>query len=158
MVQSILWFKHMLELEVWTVKGEQYLRAAYAYLYIRDFQRAETAFEQAIASDPDNPQYYFHASITALRSEHRDKALFLAKEALRLQPENELYQEHVKVVEAAILTVDGQQALEKGNIALAREHFHRALERNPLDNTAADALASLESLSTTAVSEDNHLT
>ncbi len=126
------------------MKGEQYLRAAYAYLYIRDFERAETAFERAIESDPANPQYYFHASITALRSDHLDKALFLAKEALRLAPDNELYLEHVNMVEASMLTVDGQQALENGDVDLAKANFQRALERNPLDNTAADALAILE--------------
>lgn len=127
-------------LGVWTVSGERFLRAAYAYLYIRDFDRAAKAFESAIESDPDNPQYYFHASITEMRSEHYDRALALAQTAARLSPENELFAEHVKLVESTILTVEGERGLENGHLEEARERFQSALQYNPLNQTAADAL------------------
>lgn len=126
------------------MEGEQFLRAAYAYLYIHDFERAAMAFEKAIASDPDNPEYYFHASITLLRSGNKERALFLAQRAVQLEPENQLYQEHVKMVESSILTEDGQRALERGELDVAREMFNSALERNPLDYAATEALALLD--------------
>lgn len=125
---------------VWTVSGEQFLRAAYAYLYIRDFDKAAKAFASAIESDPENPEYYFHASITEMRSGHYERALTLAQTAARLSPDNELHREHVKLVESAILTAEGERGLENGHFEQARENFQSALLYNPLNQTAAEAL------------------
>lgn len=81
--------------------GERWLKVAFSYLYIRDFNRAMEAFRRAIACDPDNPACYFHASVTALRNEDWEPALAWAAEAARLAPENVLYQEHLRRVQAA---------------------------------------------------------
>lgn len=80
------------------MSGENYLRAAYGYLYLGDFEEAMGAFSRAIEAEPDNASYYFFGSVTAMRNEDWQTALRWAQEAVRLAPEEELYQEHVRLV------------------------------------------------------------
>ncbi|MCL6515532.1 tetratricopeptide repeat protein [Alicyclobacillus sp.] len=80
--------------------GERWLKVAFSYLYIRDFDRAMEAFRRAIACEPDNPACYFHGSVTALRNEDWEPALAWAEAAARLAPDNVLYQEHLCRVRA----------------------------------------------------------
>lgn len=123
--------------------GELYLKAAYAYLYIRDFDRAKEAFEHAISCEPNNPVYYFYASITALRSDSVDKAFEWAIRAADLQPDEALYSQHVDVVKAAMLTRDAHAAYINGDIDTAVQKYQAALELDPLCEDTVHALQSL---------------
>ncbi len=126
------------------MRGEQFLKAAYAYLFIHDFEHAKKAFEQAIACDPENPLYYFHASITAIRSEELDVAMNWATRAVNLEPDNELYGQHLNVVQATILNRNGREACLNGNTKLAKQQFTMALMLDPLNEDAKQALLALE--------------
>lgn len=126
-----------------SVTGENYLKAAYAYLYIRDFERAAESFARAIESSPMNPEYYFHASLTALRNDCPDLALEWALSAFRLDPDNPLYREHLAVVESSQLTKQGHDALLVGANERARHFFQEALDRDPLNDEARGCLEEL---------------
>ncbi len=126
------------------MQGEHYLKAAYAYLYIRDFEHAQEAFEKAIASDPFNALYYFHASITALRSEDFDLAMTWALRAAKLEPDNPMYKQHLDVVMAAIYNRDARTAFLNGDVDEAMKRFKSALELDPLNEEAQQALYSLD--------------
>jgi tetratricopeptide (TPR) repeat protein len=126
------------------MQGEEYLRAAYGYLYIRDFEHAREAFEKAIAADPENALYYFHASITALRNDLYDLAMMWATQAAELEPHNPMYQQHVDIVLAAIYNREAQIAYTNGDLNRAREQFRAALELDPLNDEALRVLQQLE--------------
>ncbi len=127
-----------------SVTGENYLKAAYAYLYIRDFERAAESFAKAIESSPDNPEYYFHASLTALRNDCPDLALEWALSAFRLDPDNPLYREHLAVVESSQLTKRGHEAVLEGAEEQAIRLFQEALDRDPLNDEARGCLKRLK--------------
>lgn len=135
--------------------GEGYMKAAYAYLYIRDFARASEAFKRAIESDPTNPTYYFRASVTAHRNGLHELALEFAKQAVEIAPSNALYQSHLDIVEAAILVLEGQAAILEGNMSQAVASFESALERDPLNTDARVALERTKGWMD--VSDENHL-
>lgn len=78
--------------------GDNYLRAAYSYLYIGDYDKASDSFSRAMAENPQNPAYYFYASVTALRSGDANHAKQWAERALDLAPSDAFYQEHLWMV------------------------------------------------------------
>lgn len=123
--------------------GENYLKAAYSYLYIRDFAKAADAFRRAIESNPDNPSYYFHASVTALRNDCHNLALEWAEEAVRLEPDNPLYREHQLVVKSSVLTTKGHTSLLEGDESGAVGWFDQALQFDPLNDEARACLERL---------------
>ncbi|WDL97221.1 tetratricopeptide repeat protein [Alicyclobacillus sp. ALC3] len=88
------------------MSGENYLRAAYGYLYLGDFKEAMEAFSRAVAAEPDNPSYYFFGSVTAMRNQNWETALRWAREAVRLVPDDALYQEHIRLVESCARSSD----------------------------------------------------
>lgn len=126
-----------------SMTGENYFKSAYSYLYIRDFARAEDAFRRAIESNPNNPEYYFHASVTALRNDRLDLASEWVAAATRLDPENPLYREHQAVVRSCVLTRKGHEALLEGSMDEALQAFEEALTQDPMNE---DAIRSLEKL------------
>jgi tetratricopeptide (TPR) repeat protein len=126
------------------MQGDQYLRAAYGYLYIRDFLHAKEAFEKAIAANPDNALYYFHASITALRNDLFDLAIIWAMRATELEPDNPMYQQHVDIVQAAIYHREAQEAFANGDFERAIEQFQAALDLDPLNDEALRVLERLK--------------
>lgn len=127
------------------VSGEQYMKAAYAYLYIRDFASAVEAFQRAIACDPENPAYYFRASVTAHRSEQLDLARMWAEEAVALDPENALYRQHLDVILASIAFKQGVQAILNGNYDDAKAWLEAAAAHDPLNTEVRTALSKLGS-------------
>jgi tetratricopeptide (TPR) repeat protein len=124
--------------------GDRWLKTAYAYLYIRDFARATESFRRAIECEPDNPAYYFHASVTALRNGHLVLAHEWAQYAVNLEGDNALYQEHLEVVEASMYVESAQNALREGKYEDAVGWFQQALESDPLNTEAAASLERLQ--------------
>ena len=118
------------------MQGDQYLRAAYGYLYIRDFKHAKEAFERAIAADPENALYYFHASITALRNDLFELAMSWAERAVKLEPDNPMYQQHVDIVRSGVYHREAQTAFANGDFEHAIAQFQAALELDPLNDEA----------------------
>jgi tetratricopeptide (TPR) repeat protein len=127
------------------VNGERFIKAAFAYLYIREFQRAIESFQRAMEVEPENPVYFFHASLTALRNRMYDNALLWAERAAELAPNNELYAEHLNVVRSSILTAEAMMAKSVGNWAEALRLLHDAMERDPLNEEALTELKWFES-------------
>lgn len=122
--------------------SENHLKTAYAYLYIRDFEAARRAFDQAIAADPLNPESYFHASVTALRNGEMHYAEMAAQHAVDLDPDNALYIAHLGAVRAEVLIVEAKDAFLAGDEQSGKELLQKAIEANPLSDTAHELLAS----------------
>lgn len=127
------------------MSGERYIKAAYSYLYIRDFDQAMHAFRCAIEAEPENASYYFHGAVTALRNNLLEVALDWAEQAARFAPNNALYREHVDVVKSAMLVRDATIAVNEGDAAQAHRLLSEALERDPLNDTAHEFLQKLGS-------------
>ncbi|QSO45703.1 tetratricopeptide repeat protein [Alicyclobacillus mengziensis] len=122
---------------------DRWLKTAYAYLYIRDFQAARRAFDEAITENPENPEYHFHASVTALRNGETGYAMEAAKQAVLLDPENALYAVHLGAVTAQALVIEASAALREGRATETKELLLRALEADPLCERAHELLAEL---------------
>ncbi|KPV44859.1 tetratricopeptide repeat protein [Alicyclobacillus ferrooxydans] len=123
---------------------ERWLKTAYAYLYIRDFDAARRAFEQAIAEDPDNPETYFHASVTALRNGEIAYAEEAAAKAAELAPDNSLYVAHLGAVRAEVLVLKAEKALGEGLILESKQLLEDALTADPLCERAYELQQALE--------------
>lgn len=121
-----------------------WLRTAYSYLYIRDFDGAKRTFQEAIVNHPNHAEYHFHASVTAFRSHDYDFALETAVAASQLEPDNELYLAHVDIVRSAQLVTIGRAKLSIGEWDEARRCFVEALERDPLNEQAHIGLQMLQ--------------
>ena len=119
------------------------LKTAYAYLYIRDFHGARRVFDEAITENPENPEYHFHASVTALRNGETGYAMEAARQAVLLEPENSLYVAHLGAVQAQKLLHEAKAALNEGRITDGRELLLRAVEANPLCDSAQELLTEL---------------
>ncbi|MDQ0188565.1 tetratricopeptide repeat protein [Alicyclobacillus cycloheptanicus] len=125
------------------MSGENYLRAAYSYLYIGEFGKASEAFQRAIEEDPQNAAYYFHGSVTALRNGQTERALCWAKQAAQLKPDDALYGAHLAMVESVLYTKQGTHALETGALEEARQALQEAVATNPLNEEAHALLEQL---------------
>jgi tetratricopeptide (TPR) repeat protein len=118
------------------VVEDRWLNTAYSYLFIRDFDKAMDVFRNAICSNPQNPAYYFHASITAVRSGNLTEAIIWAESAKTLEPDNDLYKQHWHVIRAKLLVKDGLEMLQRGRLAEAQHLFASALSHDPLNQEA----------------------
>lgn len=118
------------------MSADKFIRAAYAYLYIGDFEEAKAAFARAIEEEPTNPEPYFCASITAHRSGEYEEAERFVLEALRLDPSALLYQTHLKTVRASRWLDAGVNAYIKGNVSDAIACCKKALDIDPLHEAA----------------------
>jgi Tfp pilus assembly protein PilF len=125
------------------MRGDNYLRAAYAYLYIHDFNRASEAFQRAIDTNPDNPEYHFHASVTAVRNGDLEAAWHSAREAVRIAPEEPFYRMHLAFVGSKRLHSWGRRAMAAGDTELAILLLSAAVQADPLNEEAASELAAV---------------
>lgn len=125
------------------MSGDLLIRSAYAYLYIGSFERAKLAFEQAIETDPNNPETYFLASITAHRNACYEEALEWVSKALDLAPESTLYQAHLDTVRASLLVEQAKAAYIQGNTEAAVALYQDALAFDPLHDEARSQLEEL---------------
>ncbi len=115
---------------------DRWLKTAYSYLFIRDFEKAMNTFKNAIGSNPQNPAYYFHGSITAVRSGNLAEAIAWAETAKALEPDNELYNQHWHVIRARLLVKQGLEMMQCGRLAEAQLLFASALNHDPLNQEA----------------------
>lgn len=122
------------------MQTDRWLKIAYAYLYIRDFDAAKRAFEQAICDQPENPEYHLHASITAMRSGDHEFALTCAINALELEPSNPLYQHHYSVTLAGQLVAQALVCIGAGDYKTAEQNLQEALTLDSLNEQAAMTL------------------
>lgn len=125
------------------MSGERFIHSAYAYLYIGSFERAELAFSRAIEMEPDNPEPYFLASITAHRNQSYEEALQLAQKATELAPEETLYRAHLNTVQASLLVEQAKSAYIQGDTACALRMYQSAIESDPLHDEARSQLSEL---------------
>jgi tetratricopeptide (TPR) repeat protein len=125
------------------VAGESYFRAAFSYLYIRDFERALAAFRAAIASNPEEPRYYFHGSLTAWRNGDLQLAEHWAKQAVVLAPTHSLYRHHWLWMRGQRLLERARRALARGDLEAAARYARAASRCDPLDEAARSLLRQL---------------
>ena len=123
--------------------GQNYLRAAYAYLYIGDYQSAAAAFQRAVDAEPDNPDFWFAGSITLLRNGRLRDAMAWARAAVRLDPADVLYHSHLLQVQSAWLTERAMQAVERRQSTCAVAMLQEAVRRDPCNAEAARRLEQL---------------
>ncbi|MCL6637312.1 MAG: tetratricopeptide repeat protein, partial [Alicyclobacillus sp.] len=117
-----------------------WVKVAHAYLYIGDFARAREAFAKAIQDNPENPECYLFASVTALRNGEYELALSWAQTAARLAPDDRLCQAHVRIVAATCLTAAGERLALAGDTAAAHDCFEAALQLDPGNATARSGM------------------
>ena len=121
---------------------DPWLRTAYSYLYIRNFDKALDSFRRAMDSDPTNPEYRFHASITAFRSGLTDLARQWGQEAVDLDPESELYRQHLGVVQSKQWVTEGVAAETRGELEVAIDAYGEAVQADPFNQEAHELLQS----------------
>lgn len=126
------------------MKSERLIQAAYAYLYIGAFEEAMAAFVRAMEADPERPEPYFHASITAHRNARFEEAMEWAKTALELASDEPLYQAHYDSVRASIEVEQGKAAYIRGDSAEALRRLKAAIALDPLHEAANQTLRELE--------------
>jgi uncharacterized protein HemY len=118
------------------MRGYQFLRSGFSYLIIGDYDQALNAFAKAIAEDPENPAYAFHGSMTAWRSGHYDLAQEWAENAVKLEPDNQLYTENLRRITAQYLLEQAKTAQNEGRNPQAQELINQALKTDPLNDQA----------------------
>ncbi|MCR8642257.1 hypothetical protein NV379_06245 [Paenibacillus sp. N1-5-1-14] len=110
------------------------IKKAYESLLLSDFEAAIDWFHKAIESDPGNASLYYRLSITYFRSNKLIKAEQYAYQASQLEPNNEVYRQHILRLQAQELTrqtehrLDGTAESAYASIILLKQ----ALEWDPL--------------------------
>lgn len=90
-------------------------------LELREYDAAVTAYERAIALQPDHAPFRYQAALAYLGAGRLDAADVSARRALERQP---IYPE--------ALIVLGDIALQRGNLAEAGQQYRAALQQNPV--------------------------
>lgn len=122
------------------MQGEQYLKSAFSYLFIGDYERAVGAFQDAIEADPKNPLFAFHGSVTALRNGDLDLAERWAVRALATDPTHPMYVQHLQRVRSTREVSVAKDAIGAGNREAANASLERALRLDPLNEQAESML------------------
>jgi Flp pilus assembly protein TadD len=92
--------------------GERWVKKAYDAILAGDFGRAVACFDRAVGTDPENASFHYKLSVTCARSGRLDKALQAANKAVELEPDNEIYIQHVHHVKAKELLAMAAQYME----------------------------------------------
>lgn len=122
------------------MQGEQYLKSAFSYLFIGDYERAVAAFHEAMEADPKNPLFAFHGSVTALRNGDLDLAERWAVRALAIDPTHPMYIQHLQRIRSKREVRMAETAVDQGDQAAANARLERALRLDPLNEQAASML------------------
>lgn len=123
--------------------GESCIKKAYEYIWKADFEQAIYWFEQAIAAEPDNAEFYHKCAVSCARSGKWEKAGEYARQAVACDPDQAEYQAYLTVVEAKLLVLaadrllDSEPANPKGAVPL----LEQAAEWDPLSFEAYYKLA-----------------
>jgi tetratricopeptide (TPR) repeat protein len=99
------------------MNGAEAIQRAYEAILKSDFEAAVEWFLEAVALEPDNPDYYYRLSITCARSDKLPAALNYAREALRLSAEP-VYQLHLDYLLAKEKAVQAEACLKQGGSQL----------------------------------------
>lgn len=122
------------------MQGEQFLKSAFSYLFIGDYERAVRAFHDAMEADPKNPVFAFHGSVTALRNGDLDLAERWAVRALASDPTHPMYIQHLQRIRSKREVCAAEDAIGAGDRAAAAARLERALTLDPLNEKAASML------------------
>jgi tetratricopeptide (TPR) repeat protein len=120
------------------VNGEVYVRQAYEAILHGDFELALQGFQQAIAAEPDNADYYYKGSVTCARSSKLPLALQYAQKAVELKPDDHTYRLHLNTLKARQLTVDVRTKLQAAspNVEGCIDELKEAIRLDPLSSQA----------------------
>lgn len=128
------------------------------YLQNKDFDKAFAAIDEAIASDPNNAQYYFVKGVLYENKDDRPMAKTMYKKAIDLNPENvsaltqygaSLCQEAYVVSDAAptnLNAVESKKYFDEKIRPLFEEASQYLEKAYQLDNDNMDALRYLENI------------
>ena len=95
------------------MNGEECLEQAYHYILTGDFEAAEEWFRRAVEAEPDEPSYWYRASITLARSGKLEQALSYAMRSVELAPDESAYVLHLRTLEARKLSAGAKELLEQ---------------------------------------------
>ncbi|WP_052476366.1 tetratricopeptide repeat protein [Cohnella kolymensis] len=123
--------------------GDTCLRQAYEAIFQGDFELALHWFQQAIEIEPDNPAFYYKASITCARSGKQPLAMSYAQKAVDLDPEDKSYQLHLRMMTAKQRMIDARNLLTAipPNIEQSLIWLKEAVQLDPLSAEARLLLA-----------------
>ncbi|CAG7648821.1 tetratricopeptide repeat protein [Paenibacillus allorhizosphaerae] len=116
------------------MSGEEAIKKAYESILKHDFAKAVVWFERAIALDPDCAAYHYKLSITYARSNKLEQATLHAKEAVRLDPDDEHYTMHYRHLQAKELLFQAEKLFEESDeqLYLAVALLKQAVDLDPL--------------------------
>ncbi len=116
------------------MNGAEAIQRAYEAILKSDFEAAVEWFLEAVALEPDNPDYYYRLSITCARSDKLPAALSYAREALRLSAAEPVYQLHLDYLLAKEKAVQAEACLKQGGsqLYLAVTLLKEAIRLDPL--------------------------
>lgn len=115
--------------------GAACVKKAYEFILRNDFESAIYWFEKAIELEPRVADYYYRCSISCARSGKWQKAMDYAKHALLLEPHNQEFHYQAEIVEARLLYITAQQAIEAKppQWTIAIEQLERSFELDALN-------------------------
>ncbi|TDF99372.1 tetratricopeptide repeat protein [Paenibacillus piri] len=95
--------------------GEDQIKKAYESILMNDFEQAIEWFEQAVATEPHNAAFHYKLSITYARSNKLGKAIEHAKEAIRLEPDENQYNFHLEHLQSRELIHQAQKYFKESD-------------------------------------------
>lgn len=118
--------------------GDTCLRQAYEAIFQGDFESAMLWFQQAIEIEPENPAYYYKASITCARSGKHSLAMTYAQRAVELEPEDKTFQLHLRMITSKQRIMDARNALtsKSPDIEQSMKWLREAAQLDPLSSQA----------------------
>lgn len=94
--------------------GKEFIKEAYRAIFQKDYQRAIELFKKAIQRDSNNPTYYYKLSVTYARNNNVKQAIMAVEEALKLRPDNSLYQQHLQILKGREMAKQAMEEVEAG--------------------------------------------
>jgi cytochrome c-type biogenesis protein CcmH/NrfG len=117
--------------------GKEYINEAYRAIFRKDYRKAIELFKKAIVRDPNTPSYYYKLSITYARNNNLIEAMSAVKEATRLRPDCEIFQQHKQVLQGRILTNQAMAVAEKSSTdPKGLELLEQAIQCDPLNSSS----------------------
>lgn len=100
--------------------AQEYFQAGNAYVKQSQYQEAETAYKQAIALEPSNPDYYANLGVAYYSMQRLDEAVSTYRDALRYAPKD-----------AQINYLLGAALLQLNRLDEAKDAFLQANQADP---------------------------
>lgn len=114
--------------------GKEFIKEAYRAIFQKDYKKAIELFKKAISRDSNNASYYYKLSITYARNNNLSEALQMIQQAIRLCPEDRVYQQHRQFLKGRKLAKDAFAKIENGeNLTVILPLLEQSIELDPIN-------------------------